>query len=466
MERRPIPLLVILTMVFALFASACTSEGDDDTTEGASPTETPSSEEPTSETDEMTGTEGESGTGEAPADLDLGPGVTEDTITVGYAYLDFDSLVEQGFAPNGWGDQEAAMQSVVDGINASGGINGRTLEVIYEGYSPLGTEDAEAVCLRLTEDNEVFAVLGGFLGPAEPANTCIVGRQGTILVGGVQSEERLGEATAPWITDRPLRTRQAATLLDLLQAEGKLDSANVAVVTNIDAEDTRDAVLATLGDYGVEPVEDLLSDAAIGDVVAEDQTWATLAERIRGSGADTVLVSGNPSSSIRNIASQGLDVEIWVLDQESLLSLGSTVDLESARGALAAAPMAGDERWDHETVAPCREAFEAANPGVEVTNPEALVEGDEDVQQGLTTACRFLKLFETVAAAAGDELNNDTFAEAAAGLSEFSIPGQPFASLGADKFDSNDSFRLVSFDPSIGQDGGFEPLTDIADVTP
>lgn len=448
MERRPLALLVGVLLALSLVASACAEEDPEES--GSTETTAPDS--------------GDDGAEDVP--LELGPGVTEDTITIGYAYLDFDTLVEMGLSPAGWGDQEAAFQSVVDAVNEAGGINGRQIEVVYDAYTPLGTEEAEAACLRLTEDQEVFAVLGGFLGPAEPANICIAGRQETILVGGVQSEERLGEVRAPWITDRPLRTRQTAILMDLLEGEGLLADAKVAVVTGIDAEDVRTGVVDTMGEYGVEPVEDLLSDAAVGDIAAEDQVWATLAERIRGSGADTVLLVGNPSAGIRNIASQGLDVDIWVLDQESLQSLGSTVDLATAEGALAAAPLTGQELWDHESVAPCREAYSASASAAEVIEPDDLTEGDEDVAQGLIVACRFFKLFEAVATAAGENLNSETFAAAAAELSQFSIPGQPFASLGADKHDSNDSFRLASFDPTIGQDGGLVAVTDIADVTP
>jgi hypothetical protein len=82
------------------------------------------------------------------------------------------------------------------------------------------------------------------------------------------------------------------------------------------------------------------------------------------------------------------------------------------------------------------------------------------------TACRFLRLFQEVATAAGAELTQDSFREAAAGMGKFSIPGQQFASLGPDKHDSNDSFQLVEFNPDLGSDGDFDALTEIADATP
>lgn len=390
-------------------------------------------------------------------------GVTADTITIGYTYLDFATLVEQGLSASGYGDQELAFQTMIDALNEDGGINGRQVEVVYEAYSPLGSEDAEAACLRLTQDNEVFAVLGGFLGPAEPANACIAGQQETILVGGVQSDERLAEAQAPWITDRATRTRQADILLGLLDSEEMLEGANVAVVTNVDAVDAHDAVIDALGEYDVEPVDDISLDAPIGDIPAEDAAWSALGERVRSSGADTLLVAGNPGSTIRARAALGLDVDIWVLDQETLLNLGTSVSVEDANGVLAAAPQ-GD-LLEAESFADCRDTYTAANPDVTILSPEELEETDEDVLAGLGLACNFLDLFEIVATEAGDELTNESFAAALDGLDEFSIATQPFASLGADKFDSNDSFQLVAFAADLGPTGGLDPLTDIQDVT-
>ena len=431
---------------------ADTDPEPDETTDTEAPTDSvaPDAEEPAEPVGELTAS---------------ARGVTAETITIGYSYLDFDELVDLGLAPQGWGDQEATFQAVVDDINANGGVLGRSIEVIYEPYSALGTAVAEEVCLRLTEDNEIFAVLGGFVGPAEPANTCIVGRGETILVGGVQNEERLSEATVPWVTDRPVRTRQADVLASLLTTEGELDGRSIAIVASIDAEDVRDDVATVFTDAGSEPVDVLQSEAPVGDFVAEDASWATLAERIRGSGADTVLLVGNPSAGIRNVASQGLDVDILVLDQESLTSLGTSVTLEDARGALAAAPITGQELFEDESMAVCLDAFAAGQPDVTITPPAELEEGVEDVFRGLSFGCRFLKLFELIATEAGADLTNESFAEAISGLTQFSLPGQPFASLG-DKFDSNDSFELVAFNPDIGADGGFDTLTEVTDVTP
>lgn len=72
----------------------------------------------------------------------------------------------------------------------------------------------------------------------------------------------------------------------------------------------------------------------------------------------------------------------------------------------------------------------AANPDVEIIEPEDLKEGDERTTQGIITSCRFLSLFTKVAEKAGPDLTNASFAQAAAEIGGFSLPGEEFSSLG------------------------------------
>jgi hypothetical protein len=94
-------------------------------------------------------------------------------------------------------------------------------------------------------------------------------------------------------------------------------------------------------------------------------------------------------------------VELWVLDQEALRALGATVNIEDARGAISSAPLTGQPLWDDDTVRECREIFTEANPDVDIIEPDDLEEGDDNWVQGIVTGCRFLRLFQEVATAAG-----------------------------------------------------------------
>ena len=209
-------------------------------------------------------------------------GVSETTITVGVSLLDFDKLVELNLSPAGWGDQVAAWEAMIADLNANGGINGRTVEAIYEFYSPIDPADADRVCTALTQDNEVFAVLGGFVGPlAGTADPCITGLNETILIGGDQNAEELGQSVAPWY--QPGQSADASTeiLLNLLEEDGSLDGAKVFVMGGDADRASHQPVIDALEDRGVEVVGDDLVIATDGDTAAQDDELGIITEVIK-----------------------------------------------------------------------------------------------------------------------------------------------------------------------------------------
>ena len=72
--------------------------------------------------------------------------------------------------------------------------------------------------------------------------------------------------------------------------------------------------------------------------------------------------------------------------------------------------------------------------------------------------------WSAAATAAGPELTNDSFRTGIESLGSISLPGQALASFGPGKYDGEDGFRLVSFDPDDGEQGSFTPLTEIVDT--
>ncbi len=486
--------LVALLLAFALIAAACGGD-DDDTADGGTSTEDstdqPSDdggEEPADDAGEEPADDGgEEPTddgGEEPADDgasaedDSGDdssaveltaswrGVTEDTITVGVSMLDFELLKELQLSPQGWGDQQLIWQTFIDDLNENGGINGRMLEPVFRFYSPLGTTEAEAKCLELTEDNEVFAVLGGFVGPAEPANTCITGLQETALIGGRQTPERLAQSNAPWFETGTNRTRRLEVFISLLESEGMLEGKSIALIGGIQAEEEFEQAQALLRDLGIEPVLEVLNEAPDGDIPAQDAVWQALGERVDVSGADTALIISSVSGNIRGIANSGLELDIWTVDNDSLASLGESVEPEWADGTVTIQAIGDIEAWEDETVAECRSIIETRLPDVELRTPEEVEEREEQWYNSVMNYCRWLRAFTLIATEAGPDLTYESFEQAAYRLGDFSLPAQPFNSLSADKPDANDSARLGVFDSELGGRGEIVALTDIIDVTP
>ena len=202
--RRGTRFLSALLVAVGLVAAACSSGEDpanqtantasDETLEGADTGDT--STEATSEVSDSAADEDTStSTGDEDPPLELGRGVTTDTITIGYLYLDLDEVRERGFIDLNWGPQADHVQAIVDHINASGGINGRTVEVIPRALDPLDAQSAQAACLELTEDTEVFAVLGTL---RRDEVLCYTEQHDTIaIVNADMTQERLDRSTAP-----------------------------------------------------------------------------------------------------------------------------------------------------------------------------------------------------------------------------------------------------------------------------
>ncbi len=416
-------------MAVTLVAAACGDDSDTTTVSSTTTTEPPASTSsaepgettapPTSEPVELTATH---------------RGVTAETITVGISLLDIDPLYEAGLYASTWGDQELVWQTLIDDINARGGVNGRDVEAVIEFYNPADTVGAEQLCVRFTEDIEVFAVLGGFLGPAEAATPCLSENEELMLVGGSMTEEFLSTATAAWYSESRRKARGIEAFFRLLEGEGRLDSAKVAVVSGDENEaDTNNVVIPALQAREVEIVERTVNDVIGTDIPAEDTLWDVIAERIRTAGADAVLVNGDTTAAIRGIARNGLDVEVWVLEQGQLASLGDSVDRDDADGAITIQGLTDTEAWDEPLMQACRQTFGDANPEVEVQGPDEIGLEDPHWNTALGQACRVVSLFEVLVDAAGPVLTPDTVRSAADGVGEFGIPTVPNASLAPGK---------------------------------
>lgn len=129
------------------------------------------------------GTEGP-GPGQVPA-VETGKPATGDPVRVGFLLIDLGNAGGLGFPGIGSVEDQAAIyQAYVDNANANGGAGGRPIEAVFASFDPLSDASMRAACLRLTEDEKVFAALtaGGFVGDAI---LCFTQEHGTPLLAGV-----------------------------------------------------------------------------------------------------------------------------------------------------------------------------------------------------------------------------------------------------------------------------------------
>ena len=464
--------------------TATTSDSDPEPTESVSePAESDSAaDQPTDEAVEETTVEEPSEEAAAPlgwsglapnmaADAPLTAswrGVTPDTITIGVSMLNFDLLQEMGLTAAGWGDQQGVFQALVDDLNANGGILGRNVVAVYDVYSPIDAADAERACTVLTQDNEVFAAVLGFVGPlAGTADPCFAGTNNTPLVGGEQTPDELAQATAPWFNVEPSTEDHTSNLLDLLVQTGRADGARVFVVSHQASTGDEPLVLEGLAARGIEVVGKAVLDANDGDTAAQDQLMQVISERIRADGADTVMINGNPAATIRGLGLNGMldAVTIWSNNAAGLNNLGETFDHEWARGAIASDGPSELDIWNDDVFQDCVRVVNDAGIGADLRPTAELADDDENWFNPVRRYCGHLSLFAQIAAAAGPDLTPETFEQAAYTLTDFVLPGAPANSLSPTKLGARDLYRLTTFDPDVGN-GENVPLTELIDIVP
>ena len=256
----------VLVLTAMLLVAACTAgdeDATDDTTSDSAATET------------------------TPSATGPSPGVTDDTIKVGVTYVDTASLVASGLNYD-LGEHEAVYTALFDAINADGGINGRQIEPVFAPIDPTNPAPAEEKCVQLTEDEDVFMVIGFFLNDAV---LCPVSLHATAVVGGAQNAETAAQAEAPWLTWLP-DTDQPEAVTQAFAEAGELDGTVAVYGAERDQVTIDDTVLPVLDELGIEVVETGIMDAPADDPAAVQASVQTIAQSFEASGADTIVIVG------------------------------------------------------------------------------------------------------------------------------------------------------------------------------
>ena len=459
----------VILLAVAMLAASC---GDDDssetTTDDTSTTSTTSTTE-VAPTEAPEGDEtGSTTSTTAPLELTASwPGVTEDTIRLGFLELDFETLVEMGLVENNRGNPEHVIAILVEELNDRGGILGRQVDVYYENVLPLDPTVAEAACLRLVEDNDVFAVLGSFAGPTNEVNPCITDTGETIMIGGTPTPDDLARAKAPWLSTGMNASRALPTEVQLMHDAGLIVDPVAVAYASYHEDDGAGVVVPELERLGYTVVE-AVQNSDTDDRQALEAEWSTFAERFRSDGVNTAIMvqSATAVNGPPRLITNGFEGEILVMAPGVLTNLGVTaqIPIEELEGITGTMGATSDESFELPATQACIDIVEAADPEITVVPDAEVPEGERAWATPVVEHCQSLRLFETIATAAGADLTPETFLAAAEGLGEIELPGILFASLGPGKLDANDTMRLATFDPTIGENGGATPAGELVRV--
>jgi hypothetical protein len=361
------------------------------------------------------------------------PGVTDDTIKIGVTYVDLDAVRQ--FVDLDQGDYEASYQAVIDAINDDGGIHGRMIEAVYAPVSPLGTAPAEEVCVRLTEDEDVFAVMGFF---QDDAVLCPVAAHETAVIGGVMTDERYEQAKAPWFTTQAGQDSNVDALTAMAEA-GALDG-KVGVFASIYSEGELEPALQVLDDLGIEPVDTAVLDAPTDDLAAQNQATGVIMERFETAGVDQVLALGSAAVPLANgLAPLDYRPQLLFTSAVSVGAYTAGIDPDYSMFEGAVLGSINNSVYEEEAMQECIGLLEDA--GISgIVDPATLEATDPNPFISAATACTTIGLFAAIAEAAGEDLNYGSFQGAGESLGSLHLPGAeadyeygPYPSLDGDQ---------------------------------
>mgnify|MGYP002336003808 CR=1 FL=1 len=180
------------------------------------------------------GAPGSTGSGTAPDGTKLTAtdrGVTAKTVKVGFTVLDTGGLGRTGVAVGVSVEQQRdAWIGYAKEINARGGINGRAIEPVVVPYDPVNENSQRQACLQLTQDEKVFAVVGGFNFPV--AVSCVTRENQTPLFSGYPStqDEIFATSGGRFVTMYPKASRSMASWAAGLDGAGNLKGKTIGIL--------------------------------------------------------------------------------------------------------------------------------------------------------------------------------------------------------------------------------------------
>lgn len=375
----------------------------------------------------------------------IAPGITADSVKLGIVYPDL-AAVKQ-FINADYGDYEATFKALIDEINKAGGINGRKITPVFGKVNPISATSMQEACVKLTQDEHVFAVTGSITSPEQA--TCYVQTQKTALVGGLLSDAAYADAQAPWFSTERGADGSAESVRALI-AHGDLTNRRIAVVgiaTDQVAIDT--GVTPALKAGGITPVASGILTTT-NDPAALGQQMGVLLQKFQSAGTDTVVVVGGAAA----IFPPALEKAPWrprlafAVDPGVYLADKSKHDFGTLKDAVLALPRTD---WNDPALQKCAKTVEAANPALagKLTDPATAAAGQPTPGVSVQIACSTLALFRAIAERAGKNLDYASFQTAGQNLGTLHVPGYvDDATYGPKTPHGALPYRVSVFDPA------------------
>ncbi|MEL7206882.1 MAG: hypothetical protein AAGK32_01375, partial [Actinomycetota bacterium] len=385
-----------------------------------------------------------------------GPGVTDETITVGLIGVDVGAAqAEVGTDALGEIDFEGGeiLEALLAPLQGGEETGGRAIEVVSAAVDIGSPETQQQACLELTQDTEVFVAIAiqGFFGAPV---LCVSDEGETVLIAGDGFGEFFYDDSDGRLYSVVVSKSRAMTeAAQVFSDEGFFDDATVGVLstgTFGGIEAARDQLVPFLeDDLGVEITE-------FAELSSDQDTTQTqipsIVERMESAGVDTVMMLGNVLNNANFVAAAdaiGWTPQYLATDQAQGVSqlaldlMTAPYDAVGVTSTLAGSVEAGEPESDRSVA--CRDQVTEATG-------KPLERLDEDGSETVTyvnamLACDAVEVLRQGLAGADENLSQESLIEAIQAIEELPLAASASpGSFSPDKGDAPDLFRLVRTD--------------------
>jgi ABC-type branched-subunit amino acid transport system substrate-binding protein len=405
----------------------------------------------------------------------LGQGVTDSTIKLGIALVDFKCIAP--YVNYTRVDEYKVYDAFINDINAHGGVAGRKLVPDYKTFCPIVPAPALALCTTFTEDDHVFAVLGDFVDLTGQAQPCLAKQHNTILFSFQLTKENLESAPGGMMIGfNATQERRVGITLELLKKEGTLEGKTVAIL----GESTTKQLVSSVLEPGLKDSGAKLGSTAILTIAGSDTTAAqsqlqSFVEKWKTEGVDTIYLSGLQVSAKQFVpalvkAMPGVQL---ISDNISVGQYGQDMQNSGVRpnpynGIITTAGLSAKDYDQTDNWKTCAAIYEKAFHQT-APNQESVIPGPDghtlDVSGSITDACTELTMFHDIGTRVGKYLNNANWINAVNNYGKIRVMVVKYGSLHTGKYDADDTAALVKFDSSIPPQGDWHYLTPVEDVS-
>jgi hypothetical protein len=270
--------------------------------------------------------------------------------------------------------------------------------------------------------------------------------------------------------------RRLRVIMSLLEKEKTLAGQKVAVVDiAADRPRVRSVVVPALRTMGVQRGTDATLTVSGADTTAALTQLDSFIEHWKTDGTTALILVGEEVSSKQFVEKIKAAVPAMKLISDTTSVLDGARDEQKAQvtpnpydGIVTAEGQTGLEHTQTAHFPFCRDPWEKAT-GRKVPSPNAIVRlpnGKQDnIYDEVETACAFTNFFATIAKRVGPYLNDTNWVNTVNSFGPIDDTSTVYASIHKGKYDADDTYGLVAYDPTVGADGDWKHVTPEENVS-